>query len=74
MSFFKIVVALSIILIGLIIKRKIQSPEKSFLACTLNVVLTPMRLLKLGPFKGGEKMVRDLQSTIIYATKKSKLV
>lgn len=39
----------------------------------MNVALTPLRILKLGPFKGGEKQVRDIQASLKYAMKKTNL-
>lgn len=50
--------------------RKNRYPEKSFYNCFLNVVLTPMRAFKLGPYKQGKL---DLQKAMRYAVKKTGL-
>ena len=52
------------------IRRKLNSPEKSWLNCTVNIALSPLRYFRVGPFKQGKL---SLQSSIKYAMRKSKL-
>ena len=56
--------------ITLVIRRKLRSPEKSWLNCTVNIALSPLRYFRIGPFKQGRI---SLQSSIKYAMRKSKL-
>lgn len=56
-----------------VVKTKLKSPEKSWKNCIINIALYPVRLLKLGPYKGGERRVRDVNEAIKYAMKKTKL-
>ena len=52
------------------IRRKSKNPEKSWHLCLLNVVLYPLQLLGVGPFKAGKL---TLEKAMKYAIKKTKL-
>ena len=65
-----IVAAIIGTLLLLIIKRKINYPEKSYLYCFLNAILAPLRLLKLGPYSIS---ANDLDAFMKRATKMTKL-
>jgi hypothetical protein len=54
----------------LAVLRKQRYPEKSFFFCLLNVILSPMRMFKLGPYKQGEL---TLEKAMKYASKRTKL-
>ena len=64
------VLAYIVVFLLFAIKRKMKSPEKSFKNCCLSVGLTPVRMMKLGPFKQGKI---SLQSAMQVAMKKAKL-
>ena len=50
--------------------RKRRYPEKSYKNCIINIILTPIRAMRLGPYKAG---ALTLDSALKYAMKKSKL-
>lgn len=60
-----------IVLFGLVVlKSKIDYPEKSLFYCFLNSCMFPLRILKLGPFKHGKV---TLEKAMKYAMRKTKL-
>jgi hypothetical protein len=64
-------VLVPLVLVGLLtFIRKAQYPEKSLLHSFLNVILGPMRMFKIGPYKQGKL---TLEKAMKYATKKAKL-
>jgi hypothetical protein len=63
--------AIPAVAFGLIVlKSKLDYPEKSLFYCFLNACMFPLRLLKLGPFKHGKV---TLEKAMKYAMKKTKL-
>lgn len=64
------VVVPAVLAVVLTLHRWSKYPEKSFYNNFLNVALTPMRWLKLGPFKQGKI---TLEKAMKYAMKKTKL-
>eukprot|EP01038_Epipyxis_sp_PR26KG_P015666 gene15666-21190_t len=65
-----VIVLLGVIVGFLTISRKSTNPQKSYLNAFLSVMLTPLRVLKLGPYKQGSI---TLDKAIKYAMKKTKL-
>lgn len=53
-----------------VLQRKLRYPEKSLFNSFVNVALTPMRVLRYGPFKDGRV---GLDKAMKYAVKKTKL-
>lgn len=65
-----LVIVPSLLVALLTVMRKANYPEKSYFNCFLNVILTPMRMLKLGPYRQGKL---DLEKAMKYAVKKTGL-
>ena len=59
--------------LALTLKRYLRGHHKSFKNCAINVALGPLRFFKLGPYTYGDKMVTDLDASMKYAMKKTKL-
>jgi hypothetical protein len=60
----------TVVFIILLIERKGRYPEKSYKNVAINLALYPLRLLKIGPFKGG---ALTFDNALIYAEKKTGL-
>ncbi len=59
------------VIFGLIVlKSKVEYPEKSLFYCFLNSCMIPLRLLRLGPFRHGKV---SLDKAMKYAMRKTKL-
>lgn len=54
-------------------KRYSRGHHKTLKNCAINVALGPVRFFKLGPYSYGDAMVRDINSSMKYAMKKTKL-
>jgi hypothetical protein len=65
-----LVVVPGLIFALIVLKTKIDYPEKSLFYCFLNSCMFPLRVLKLGPFKHGKV---TLEKAMKYAMKKTKL-
>lgn len=66
-----VILLFPVVLTGiLILWRATRYPEKSLYNSFLNVILTPLRLMKLGPFKQGRI---SIDKAMKYAMKKTKL-
>lgn len=59
--------AVAAYLLFCLLKRKRDNPKTSYLMGILNMALTPVSFLRLGPFKNGHRI--DLESIMIEATK-----
>mmetsp|Transcript_4650 Transcript_4650/g.4682 ORF Transcript_4650/g.4682 Transcript_4650/m.4682 type:complete len:474 (+) Transcript_4650:185-1606(+) len=56
-----------------VIRKYRRSFHKTLKNCAIDVALTPLRWFKIGPYSRGEKMIRDINESLTYATKKSGL-
>jgi len=56
-----------------VLRRKFKCPEKTFFNCFVNEILTPLRILRVGPFKNGDRQFTDIDLNIKYARKKVNL-
>jgi hypothetical protein len=66
-----LVVVIPVVLVVVFaIRRKIKCPEKDFMNAVIEVSLTPLRMMKLGPFAAG---TFDLDRSLKRAVKKTKL-
>lgn len=59
-----------VLFVLVVLKTKMDYPEKSLFYCFLNSCMFPLRLFKLGPFKHGKV---TLEKAMKYAMKKTKL-
>lgn len=64
------IVAYIAIFLAFVLLRKAKSPEKSWINCTLNVALQPLRMFKIGPYKHGKI---SIEGSMKQAMKKTKL-
>jgi hypothetical protein len=56
-----------------VLKRYSRGNHKTLKNCAITVALTPLRYFRLGPYAYGDSMVRDLDASMKYAMKKTKL-
>lgn len=61
------------IFLVLTFKRFSRGDHKSLKNCAINVALGPLRFFRLGPYSYGDKMVYDIDISMKYAMKKTKL-